>query len=121
MQRYARMKIQIKSSLPYAFIAKMQLGNRIGFRWTFKVVFFPECFDYIGRSSEETLNFAVALDSDYVQQFQKLANQLKLWISLGGLHEKVVVPVSDFCISTLIKPFDFANRLLYLMQYHSYL
>ncbi|KAI1733160.1 carbon-nitrogen hydrolase domain-containing protein [Ditylenchus destructor] len=54
-----------------------------------KMVFFPECFDYIGRTREETISLAMEEDSDYIQNFRKLAQENNLWLSLGGFHHKV--------------------------------
>ncbi|CAD6198156.1 unnamed protein product [Caenorhabditis auriculariae] len=53
-----------------------------------KMVFFPECFDYVGRTRDENVELAMATDCDYMQQYRDLAKKHKLWLSLGGLHHK---------------------------------
>lgn len=52
------------------------------------MVFLPENFDYIGRSTEETLNQAETLEGDLMQRYTKLARESGMWLSLGGFHEK---------------------------------
>lgn len=53
------------------------------------MVFFPECFDFIGRTKEETISLSMDEDSKFVQNFRDLAKKHGIWISLGGLHHKV--------------------------------
>lgn len=53
------------------------------------MIFLPECVDFIGGSMEETLNLAESLDGDNVTHFSQLAKQHGVWLSLGGVHEKV--------------------------------
>ncbi|XP_053551583.1 deaminated glutathione amidase isoform X2 [Bombina bombina] len=52
------------------------------------MVFLPEAFDYIGSSKEETLSLAETLEGDLIQRYTNLARELKIWLSLGGFHEK---------------------------------
>lgn len=53
------------------------------------MVFFPECFDYIGRNREENESLAMAEDSEYINRYRILASDYKVYLSLGGFHEKV--------------------------------
>uniref|UniRef100_A0A915CP40 Nitrilase and fragile histidine triad fusion protein NitFhit n=1 Tax=Ditylenchus dipsaci TaxID=166011 RepID=A0A915CP40_9BILA len=53
-----------------------------------KMVFFPECFDYIGRDRAETIALAMEEHSDYISKFRELARQNNMWLSLGGFHHK---------------------------------
>lgn len=53
------------------------------------MVFLPEAFDYISSSKEEGLSLAQTLDGPLIGQYCQLARQRKLWLSLGGFHEKV--------------------------------
>ncbi|XP_040189716.1 deaminated glutathione amidase [Rana temporaria] len=52
------------------------------------MVFLPEAFDYIGGSTEETLSLAESLEGALIQQYSALARECRLWLSLGGFHEK---------------------------------
>ncbi|XP_023345807.1 nitrilase and fragile histidine triad fusion protein NitFhit isoform X2 [Eurytemora carolleeae] len=53
-----------------------------------KMVFLPEAFDFIGESGAESLKLAQSLTGDTLRQFQDLAEKNKVWISLGGFHQK---------------------------------
>ncbi|XP_022795314.1 nitrilase homolog 1-like [Stylophora pistillata] len=53
-----------------------------------KVVFLPECFDYVGENSEQSLSMAEPLESTRMQSLCELAKELGVWLSLGGYHEK---------------------------------
>lgn len=53
------------------------------------MIFFPECFDYIGRSKAETVEMAMAETSPFIQSFRDLAKEHSVWLSLGGFHHKV--------------------------------
>ncbi|XP_037615547.1 deaminated glutathione amidase [Sebastes umbrosus] len=52
------------------------------------MVFLPEGFDYIGSSREETLSLSESLTGDTISQYTHLARKLKVWLSLGGFHER---------------------------------
>ncbi|XP_056156580.1 deaminated glutathione amidase isoform X2 [Lampris incognitus] len=52
------------------------------------MIFLPEGFDYIGSSREETLALSESLAGDAVSQYTRLARKLKVWLSLGGFHER---------------------------------
>lgn len=53
-----------------------------------KVVFLPECFDYVGENNEQSLSLAATLESTRMQVFCNLAKELGVWLSLGGFHER---------------------------------
>jgi hypothetical protein len=53
------------------------------------MAFFPECFDYIGRNRDETISLAIEEDGQYINQFREVAREHRIWLSLGGFHNKV--------------------------------
>ncbi|ELU15893.1 hypothetical protein CAPTEDRAFT_196003 [Capitella teleta] len=53
-----------------------------------KMVFLPECFDYVGESRAQTLSQAESLDGELMSRYGQLARDCDLWLSLGGFHEK---------------------------------
>ncbi|ODM92781.1 Nitrilase and fragile histidine triad fusion protein NitFhit [Orchesella cincta] len=53
-----------------------------------KMIFLPEAFDYIGRSKEESAQLSETLDGPLITSYRNLAKELKVWLSLGGFHEK---------------------------------
>lgn len=52
-----------------------------------KVLFFPECCDYVGGSREETLKLSEPLNGDTVKFYKNLAKENQMWLSFGGIHE----------------------------------
>ncbi|XP_054035211.1 deaminated glutathione amidase [Dryobates pubescens] len=52
------------------------------------IVFLPEGFDYIGESTAQTLSLAEGLDGDIMGRYMQLARECKVWLSLGGFHER---------------------------------
>uniref|UniRef100_A0A0N5BAD2 Nitrilase and fragile histidine triad fusion protein NitFhit n=1 Tax=Strongyloides papillosus TaxID=174720 RepID=A0A0N5BAD2_STREA len=66
------------------------------------MVFLPECFDYVGRDKEETINMAFDTNGEYIGRFRKLAKENNLWLSLGGFHQVdpngKVLPFNNHCI-----------------------
>lgn len=48
----------------------------------------PECFEWVGSSKAESLAFAKPLGHDLVRQYQQLAAEHQIILSLGGFHEK---------------------------------
>jgi deaminated glutathione amidase len=54
----------------------------------FQMVFLPEAFDYIAENKEATLQLSEPLDGPLMKKYQSLANDLGIWISLGGFHER---------------------------------
>ncbi|XP_062699077.1 nitrilase and fragile histidine triad fusion protein NitFhit [Aedes albopictus] len=55
----------------------------------FQFVFFPECCDYVGSNREETLKLSEPLTGQTVSEYQKLAKDNGLWLSMGGVHESI--------------------------------
>ena len=53
------------------------------------VVFLPEAFDFIGESTNETLQLAEPIDGPLITQYRDLAQALKVSLSLGGFHEAI--------------------------------
>ncbi|KAK6034283.1 hydrolase, carbon-nitrogen family [Cooperia oncophora] len=53
-----------------------------------KMVFFPECFDFIGRTKEENINSATEENGPFIERFRSLAKEHGVWLSLGGFHNK---------------------------------
>lgn len=53
-----------------------------------KMAFLPECFDMICPSKKLTMQNGELINGPTVQRYQNLAKELKIWLSLGGLHEK---------------------------------
>ncbi|CEF68424.1 Nitrilase homolog 1 [Strongyloides ratti] len=66
------------------------------------MVFLPECFDYVGRNKDETINMAIDINGEYIGRFRKLAKENDIWLSLGGFHQvdpnKKVLPFNNHCI-----------------------
>ncbi|XP_039287303.1 deaminated glutathione amidase [Nilaparvata lugens] len=55
-----------------------------------KMIFLPEACDYIGESKEEVSNLSEPLDGPLMCRYKELAKTAKVWLSLGGIHEKVL-------------------------------
>lgn len=60
----------------------------------FQFVFLPECCDYVGGNVPETLKLAQTIDGDTMQFYRNLSKANKVWLSIGGFHEKVPKTVS---------------------------
>ncbi|KAJ9586068.1 hypothetical protein L9F63_020265 [Diploptera punctata] len=54
-----------------------------------QMVFLPESCDFIGESKAETVASAEPLDGEMVQKFRHMAKENGVWLSLGGILEKV--------------------------------
>ncbi|TMS38267.1 hypothetical protein L596_005031 [Steinernema carpocapsae] len=54
-----------------------------------KMVFFPECCDFIGRTREESIDMAMYDTSSFIAALRQEALKNNIWLSLGGIHEKV--------------------------------
>jgi len=52
------------------------------------IVFFPECFAFIGARPGEAQAMAEPLDGPIMGWYKKLAAESKVWLSLGGYQEK---------------------------------
>ncbi|KFM61267.1 Nitrilase and fragile histidine triad fusion protein NitFhit, partial [Stegodyphus mimosarum] len=53
-----------------------------------KMIFFPECFDHVGESKEQSVQLAETLNGPLLAQYKQLAQEKSIWLSLGGFHEK---------------------------------
>ena len=56
-----------------------------------KMVFLPECFDYIESSKEASAAKAETLDDNLIKLYRQLAIENSVWLSLGGFHRQVFV------------------------------
>ncbi|XP_072391759.1 nitrilase and fragile histidine triad fusion protein NitFhit [Diabrotica undecimpunctata] len=54
-----------------------------------KVIFLPEACDFIAHNKDESRNLAESLDGELVDEYKKIANKNKIWLSIGGFHEKI--------------------------------
>eukprot|EP00466_Bigelowiella_natans_P020438 jgi/Bigna1/134180/aug1.24_g8888 len=54
-----------------------------------KLLCFPECFAFLGLGAEESKAFAQKLSGDMLKRYASLAKKHKLYLSLGGIQEKV--------------------------------
>lgn len=52
-------------------------------------VLFPECFEFMGNGSTESVEFASRLTDDTFRRLCDLAKENDIWISYGGFHEKL--------------------------------
>ena len=53
------------------------------------MAFLPECFDMLCESKQDTFANMEPIDGPLIKKYQELASQQSIWLSLGGLHEKV--------------------------------
>lgn len=54
------------------------------------MLFFPEACDYLCDSKKDTLDSAEPLlAGDTVRNYRKLAAKYNVWLSIGGVHERV--------------------------------
>ncbi|KAE9553272.1 hypothetical protein FO519_003530 [Halicephalobus sp. NKZ332] len=53
-----------------------------------KMIFFPECTDYIGRNRQEALDLAENEEGSTIKALSELAKNNQIWISIGGFHNK---------------------------------
>lgn len=53
------------------------------------MLFFPEACDYIAESKPQSVEMAERLDGDLMSRFCQAARDNKLWLSVGGFHQKV--------------------------------
>ncbi|KAJ9453940.1 Nitrilase-like protein 2 [Diplonema papillatum] len=65
------------------------------------MVFFPENVDFIAPGLHRTLEMSeVGLDSATMAEYQRTAKRHKIWIDLGGIHEKL--PDADMLANTQV-------------------
>lgn len=56
----------------------------------FQMIFFPEACDYICDSKKDIVAFSEPiLGGDIVGKYRQLAAKHNVWLSMGGVHEKV--------------------------------
>ena len=53
------------------------------------MVFLPEACDHILTSPSENANHSEGLNGPTMSAFKQLARDNKVWLSIGGFHEKV--------------------------------
>lgn len=54
-----------------------------------RMAFLPECFDMVCESRQETLQNMEPMTGPLIQKYKQLATDSRIWLSLGGFHEKV--------------------------------
>eukprot|EP01023_Acetabularia_acetabulum_P044643 TRINITY_DN4492_c0_g3_i1.p1 TRINITY_DN4492_c0_g3~~TRINITY_DN4492_c0_g3_i1.p1 ORF type:complete len:243 (-),score=28.50 TRINITY_DN4492_c0_g3_i1:522-1250(-) len=52
------------------------------------MLFLPECFAFLGSSSQQSLQMAEPLNGSLIQQYQSIARENSIWLSLGGFQRK---------------------------------
>jgi hypothetical protein len=58
--------------------------------FVWQMIFLPEAFDYIAENQEDTVALSEGLDGPIVTRYKAVAAQYKVWLFLGGLHERLV-------------------------------
>lgn len=53
-----------------------------------KLAFLPECFDFVCDNKQQAYEQAESIDGPLVGKYRKLAADFKIWLFLGGMHEK---------------------------------
>ena len=53
------------------------------------IIFFPECFSFIGAAAGEAQAVAEPLSGPILARYRELAKQHSVWLSLGGFQERV--------------------------------
>ncbi|KAL3068574.1 hypothetical protein niasHT_030865 [Heterodera trifolii] len=81
-------QLNVQHDLQQNFERCARMVRRAGERNGCKMVFLPECFDYIGRTVAEQIDQAMDTRGPYIGKFRELAKQHGLWLSLGGFHHK---------------------------------
>lgn len=52
-----------------------------------KMMFFPECCDYVGNSKDESREMAEDFEGPLMTAYKSLAKEHQMWLSIGGFHE----------------------------------
>jgi len=65
-----------------------------------EMVFFPECFAFIGAAAGQAQQVAEPLDGPLMQRYQQLAKQNQIWLSLGGFQERCAEPSESRIFNT---------------------
>lgn len=55
------------------------------------MIFLPEAFDFIADSQAQSLELSETLDGPGIKSLSKFAVENKIWLSLGGFHNKVIL------------------------------
>ena len=63
------------------------LANRAKSRGAL-MTFLPECADYVSETRDQAVTLAEPIEGPTVSRYQELAKTLKMWLSIGGFHEK---------------------------------
>ncbi|KAH9504368.1 Nitrilase and fragile histidine triad fusion protein NitFhit [Bulinus truncatus] len=53
-----------------------------------QMVFLPEACDFIAESKQQSVEFSEPLTGHFIQQMKMAAVENKVWLSLGGYHQK---------------------------------
>jgi deaminated glutathione amidase len=53
-----------------------------------KMMFLPENCDFIESTTQAMFDKSEPIDGEFIKNFQKLASDLKVWISIGSFHRK---------------------------------
>jgi hypothetical protein len=54
------------------------------------MVFLPESFDYVEESKDAMFEKTETLDDNLISTYRDIARTSKIWLSLGGLHRRVI-------------------------------
>ena len=80
--------VQMTSTPDKATFAQLSaLVNRAKTRGAL-MTFLPECADYVSDSRDQAVALAEPLEGPTVSRYRELARSLKMWLSVGGYHEK---------------------------------
>ncbi|XP_067685173.1 nitrilase and fragile histidine triad fusion protein NitFhit-like [Haliotis asinina] len=53
-----------------------------------QMVFLPEACDFIGESRDQSMKMAEPLNGDLISRYQQVAVDTRVWLSIGGFHQK---------------------------------
>jgi predicted amidohydrolase len=76
------------------------------------MIFLPEACDFIGEKRSQFVENAEPLNGETVRLFCQMAKGYKVWLSLGGILEKVNWYVKFFILSVL-------SSVCYVIYMHS--
>lgn len=63
------------------------------------MLFFPEACDFICDNKNDMLNYSEPIiGGSIVQKYKELAKKYNVWLSMGGVHEKVIISHLSFTI-----------------------
>nr|XP_023030185.1 nitrilase and fragile histidine triad fusion protein NitFhit [Leptinotarsa decemlineata] len=54
-----------------------------------RMVFLPEASDYMASDKNESKSLSESLDGPLMKAYKEIAAQNKIWLSIGGFHEKI--------------------------------